>query len=184
MASIHKIEDIRILTDNIGDSGIEHEITFKPEIFAEILSNDELKVSEPLIIRYELTREGESIHASITLKSQIETQCATCLEQLLIPLDITLITDYLPALDDMTGDLEALRQSSEIGYYRKEIDLGAFIISEMILSLPLRYKCQDNCKGLCPVCGVNLNKESCSCGKTADPRLEKLMTIKKKLRRE
>jgi uncharacterized protein len=90
----------------------------------------------------------------------------------------------MPALDDMQGDLEALRQSDEIGYYRKEINLGAFILSEMVLSLPLRYECKDGCKGLCPDCGKNLNEGDCGCTKETDPRLEKLMTIKTKLRRE
>ncbi len=99
-------------------------------------------------------------------------------------IDLTLATDYFPALDDMHGDLEALRQSQEVGYYRKDICLGSFILSEMVLSMPIRYECRNGCKGLCPECGANLNEGLCACKKNMDPRLEKLATIKSKLRRE
>ena len=184
MVSINKIEDIKIPVDSIGDLGFENSLSFKPEILVEILSNDDIRPLKPLNINYFLTRQGEMIHAEINIKSEVEAQCSICLESMKYPIDLNLTTDYLPALDDMHGDLEALRQSQEIGYYRKDICLGAFILSEMVLSMPIRYECRSGCKGLCPECGINLNEGLCSCGKKTDPRLEKLVTLKTKLRRE
>jgi uncharacterized protein len=184
MASIQKIEDIKISVDSIGDLGSENTLSFKPEILGEILLNDDIRPLKPLDIHYILSREGEMIHAEINIKSEVETLCSICLGSMKYPIDLTLATDYLPALDDMQGDLEALRQSQEIGYYRKDICLGAFILSEMVLSMPIRYECREGCKGLCPECGVNLNEGLCSCEKKPDPRLEKLAILKKKLRRE
>jgi uncharacterized protein len=184
MASIHKIEDIKIPADTIGDLGVENSLSFKPEILAEILMNDDITPVKPLNIHYVLTREGDIIHAEVNIKSEVETPCSICLASMKYPIDLTLATDYLPALDDMHGDLEALRQSQEIGYYRKDICLGAFILSEMVLSMPIRYECRSGCKGLCPECGINLNEGLCSCEKKTDPRLEKLVTLKTKLRRE
>lgn len=184
MASINKIEDIKIPVDAIGDLGFENSLSFKPEILGEILLNDDIKPLNPLNIHYVLTRQGEMIHAEVNIKSEVETQCSICLGSLKYPIDLNLTTDYLPALDDMQGDLEALRQSQEIGYYRKDICLGAFILSEIVLSMPIRYECKNSCKGLCPECGINLNEGLCSCEKKTDPRLEKLMTLKTKLRRE
>jgi uncharacterized protein len=184
MASINKIEDIKIPVDAIGDFGFENSLSFKPEILGEILLNDDIKPLNPLNIHYVLTRQGEMIHAEVNIKSEVETQCSICLGSLKYPIDLNLTTDYLPALDDMQGDLEALRQSQEIGYYRKDICLGAFILSEIVLSMPIRYECKNSCKGLCPECGINLNEGLCSCEKKTDPRLEKLMTLKTKLRRD
>lgn len=184
MASINKIEDIKIPVDAVGDFGFENSLSFKPEILGEILLNDDIKPLNPLNIHYVLTRQGEMIHAEVNIKSEVETQCSICLGSLKYPIDLNLTTDYLPALDDMQGDLEALRQSQEIGYYRKDICLGAFILSEIVLSMPIRYECKNSCKGLCPECGINLNEGLCSCEKKTDPRLEKLMTLKTKLRRE
>jgi uncharacterized protein len=184
MASINKIEDIKIPVDSIGDIGFENSLSFKPEILGEILLNDDIKPLKPLNIHYVLTKEGEIIHAEVNIKSEVETQCSICLESMKYLIDLNLATDYLPALDDMQGDLEALRQSQEIGYYRRDICLGAFILSEMVLSMPIRYKCSEGCKGLCPECGINLNEGPCSCEKKTDSRLEKLVTLKSKLRRD
>jgi len=56
-----------------------------------------------------------------------------------------------------------------------ELDLDALIREDLLLSLPTRYLCKADCKGLCPVCGQNLNRGSCSCrNETVDPRLEVL----------
>lgn len=46
-----------------------------------------------------------------------------------------------------------------------EIDIGDDVRQEMIVDVPVRVLCQDDCKGLCPGCGVDLNTEKCQCGK-------------------
>ncbi len=56
-----------------------------------------------------------------------------------------------------------------------KLDLDDVCMSNIILSMPTRFLCRDDCKGLCPGCGANLNNSVCSCGgNKVDPRLEKL----------
>ncbi|MDM7934363.1 MAG: DUF177 domain-containing protein, partial [Methanothrix sp.] len=69
------------------------------------------------------------------------------------------------------------------GYYRKVVRLGDFIISELVLALPLRFICTEGCRGLCSGCGVNLNRETCRCEASGDPRMKKLADLKDKIRR-
>lgn len=55
------------------------------------------------------------------------------------------------------------------------LDVEQICGEQLILNLPLRFLCRKDCKGLCPVCGADLNTGACSCGgKKTDPRLEKL----------
>jgi uncharacterized protein len=57
----------------------------------------------------------------------------------------------------------------------KEIDLSDLINEVFLINRPIQITCKEDCRGLCPNCGTNLNKSSCSCGeKSIDPRLEKL----------
>ena len=57
----------------------------------------------------------------------------------------------------------------------QKLDLDDVCGSNIILSMPTRFLCRDDCKGLCPGCGANLNNSVCSCGeKKVDPRMEKL----------
>lgn len=184
MQTLRHIEDIRIAADTIGEAGIEKDIEIPVETFSATLANPEVELMAPLAIHYIVTRDNDIIHAAVDVKGRLATQCADCLSPVEYPLDLHFETDYLPAAPDMPEDLEAERQSPTIGYYRKSVELGAYIISETMLALPLRYLCSNDCKGLCAQCGANLNEGSCACGKPGDPRMEILADLKNKLRRK
>jgi uncharacterized protein len=184
MQTLRHIDDIRIAADTIGEAGIEKDIEIPAESFAAALANPEVELMGPLAIHYIVTRDNDTIHAVVDVRGRLNTQCADCLTPVEYPLDLHFETDYLPAAPDMPEDLEAERQSPTIGYYRKVVALGAFILSETVLALPLRYLCRNDCQGLCAQCGANLNEGACACEKPADPRMEKLAELKNKLRRK
>lgn len=58
------------------------------------------------------------------------------------------------------------------------VDLDEIVTSDILLSLPGKFLCSDDCKGLCFVCGANLNKGDCGCQKeSVDPRLAALKQL-------
>lgn len=57
----------------------------------------------------------------------------------------------------------------------ERLDLDELLSEDILLNMPSKFLCSESCRGLCPHCGANLNKEQCSCGQeTIDPRLEVL----------
>lgn len=180
-----RIEDIKIIPDTIGEAGIEKDVSVSPDEIVIILNNEDLEIENPFHIHYVVEREKESenIHAGIEVAGELKTFCSRCLNPMEYQVRLDLDTVYLPALPEMSNHLEEERINSETGYYRKNIMLGEYIVSELVLSMPLRYICSPDCKGLCPHCGVNLNKENCTCEKPIDPRLQKLEMLKEKIRR-
>ena len=59
-----------------------------------------------------------------------------------------------------------------------KLDVDEFVYSEVILDLPSKHLCTDECKGICFKCGKNLNEGECGCStKEVDPRLAKLMEL-------
>ncbi len=59
-----------------------------------------------------------------------------------------------------------------------ELDLSELVSSDIILELPGKNLCKEDCNGLCPKCGINLNKETCNCTtKEVDPRLAPLLEL-------
>ena len=59
-----------------------------------------------------------------------------------------------------------------------EVDLGEILITNFVLDMETKFLCREDCKGLCPKCGKNLNLGPCGCGKELDPRfavLEQLL---------
>ncbi len=58
------------------------------------------------------------------------------------------------------------------------IDMDELVMTDVTLELPFRLLCREDCKGLCPVCGADLNETTCNCNtKQIDPRLEKLKML-------
>ena len=58
-----------------------------------------------------------------------------------------------------------------------EVDLAELARDAFILDMDTKTLCSEDCKGLCPGCGVNLNREPCRCKKQVDPRLAKLASL-------
>ncbi|NIO17306.1 MAG: hypothetical protein GTN70_10010 [Deltaproteobacteria bacterium] len=81
------------------------------------------------------------------------------------------------------GDHQLQREDLEITFFDGEgFYLEDVIYEHLVLSLPQQILCTDECKGLCQVCGMNLNRSSCSCkGFDVDPRLEKLKSLRSKM---
>ena len=66
-----------------------------------------------------------------------------------------------------------------IPFTGEELDLCEAVQEQVIMALPVRPLCREDCRGLCPVCGADLNEESCTCAeKTVDPRWKALSELK------
>jgi DUF177 domain-containing protein len=109
--------------------------------------------------------EGVEIRIRGRLKGDLEAICARCL----IPVEIPLARDF----DLRYRRLETIARSEEIEVPRDELEVGFYpgegvvladvIAEQVILAVPMKILCRPDCQGLCPVCGVNWNFETCHC---------------------
>jgi uncharacterized protein len=182
MEKIRNMGEIRLIPEFIGEAGLEKDLVVDPGTVESILSHEDLKVPGPFTIHYEVIRVQENLKVYVDIKGEIQTSCARCLTPMTHQVDLHLQSDYMPAPPEMPEELEAERQSEETGFYRKEIRLGEYIVSELVLSLPMIYICSSDCKGLCAGCGANLNVAPCRCTEKEDSRFQVLSEIKNKLR--
>ena len=58
-----------------------------------------------------------------------------------------------------------------------QMDLDKLVSDDVFLSLPSKFLCAEDCKGICPTCGMNLNAGPCDCKKSVDPRLADLLQL-------
>lgn len=102
----------------------------------------------------------ENIALSGAAQIDISPCCARCLESFERHLTIPVHVDLAPDHGHGTGPEEDLN----FAFYRgDEFDLAEILRETLMLEVPLRHLCQESCKGLCPRCGQNLNREGCSC---------------------
>ncbi len=116
--------------------------------------------------------------------TQVEILCARCLEPVLRDLASKFDLLYRPlGVDAGKAERSVHEADTEIGYYQGEgILLQDVLREQVLLAVPLKAVCRENCKGLCPHCGRNLNVESCHCDPSLpDPRWDALKSIKDKL---
>jgi uncharacterized protein len=91
---------------------------------------------------------------------------------------------YRPlGIDSGHAELSVTDAEAEIGYYEGEgLLLEDALREQVLLALPLKTICREDCKGLCPHCGKNLNEVQCSCvDAVEDPRWSALKEIRDKL---
>ena len=141
--------------------------------------------------RAELVEEHHGKHQIIKdirlrgqLSTGIELQCARCLEpvQRDIKRDFELLYRPLGA-DAGRDELSVTDAEAEIGYYQGDgILLEDVLREQVLLALPLKVTCREDCKGLCLHCGKNLNEEQCPCAvPMEDPRWAALKEVRSKL---
>jgi uncharacterized protein len=118
------------------------------------------------------------------LAAKFELACARCLEPVEHEVGRKFDLLYRPlGTDSGREELSVTAAEAEIGYYQGEgMLLEDALREQVLLALPLKAICRENCKGLCPHCGKNLNAEQCSCAEPMeDPRWSALKEIRGKL---
>lgn len=116
----------------------------------------------------------------ITLQGEGQVQlimpCGRCLEDVSVPVDFTIDCKADMNVLDVDKAEEDIDELSYIDGYHLDVD--QLIHTEILINLPFRVLCSDDCKGLCFKCGANLNKGECGCDREQlDPRMSVIQDI-------
>lgn len=122
--------------------------------------------------------KNEEFTVSFKTDVKLRVLCSRCAEEM----DYSVCKEYSTQICEKKPE----RDTEEYEVFRKgKINLSELIREDVILSLPSQFLCKKSCKGLCTVCGANLNNESCGCNtKEIDSRLSPLAELLKKMTEE
>jgi uncharacterized protein len=154
---------------------------YAPADFA--LENESFRLAGPVELTGDVRKDAQKVRLKGRLIAALECDCSRCLEQFAVPVDASFDVLLLPSKEN-TGAAEQEVAEDDLGvsYYKDDVvDLGELMREQFYLALPMKPLCREDCRGLCPVCGINRNRETCSC-QTAwvDPRMEALKSFKTK----
>lgn len=136
--------------------------TLELECFAaEIgLETEDVYFTSPVAARLELFKQDDKIFLRAKLSVATESECARCLAPVHRVLEGALENQYRPLPKEARNILDDIG----IEYYSGDyIDLSDGIRESLFLELPIKITCSEDCKGLCPYCGQNLNEAECNC---------------------
>ena len=172
---------MRIRADNIPGEGQRIEGTIDPSTVE--LGMPGISLIEPLAFVGRATRNAESIIVEGKLTGAMEFQCGRCLNSVNEPFDLVMRILFAPEEESAAGGEGAIDAGESFSYYGGgEIDLSREFKDLILVNLPISPVCSEDCKGMCPRCGEDLNKGPCKCGGDKAPSpFDKLKQLKPKL---
>ena len=180
-----KIKNLILHVEQLKEKEFYHEFEKNPQVFpiiAEMVKNRECEFLKPLNIRLRAFRIRELFEVQGTFRTSVRLPCSRCLKDFDTPLasDFELTyTKEVPGLMDVFEDEDIELRVEEIGmiYFKgEEIDLQQGIQEQVVMTFPLQPLCDENCRGLCPNCGADLNREKCGCKR--EPRSQAFAVLK------
>lgn len=131
---------------------------------------EEVSFAAPVHVKLQVNNTGKSLLVEGRVLAEMKAQCGRCLEDFIYPIDQAFEDEWVFTPDATEEQLE-----TALLFDRDEIELNERILEQIVLALPMRFICSPECKGLCPVCGVNHNVKSCDCvQENIDPRFAAL----------
>jgi uncharacterized protein len=158
------------------------ERVYEPKEFAA--EPDGYRVMAPVTLAFDIFKDKDRFRLAGSVTTTLELPCSRCLEPFTWPVEASFDLQYRPRTDaDTHGKREREVDEGEFAdafYEDDTIDLGELMTEQFLLSLPMKPLCQEACKGLCPQCGTNLNRATCTCvNDWVDPRLAALEALKR-----
>jgi uncharacterized protein len=133
----------------------------------------------PASVRVRYYRAGSELFFQGHIHGEFVGHCGRCLDNYTAPLDkdFSIVLVPKPAAP---ADGELADEDLDLSFYEGDaIDLSPLVREQIILVLPTRPLCEEECRGLCPQCGSNLNVQTCACTTSrGDPRLAVLKNLK------
>jgi uncharacterized protein len=136
-------------------------------VLSGMQSAGECTFNGPVLIDITAAREYDHIKVSGHVGTQVALSCSRCLENFAAPIDSRFTIYYRKGTSLEPTDEEEVELGEQdlisATYTGGEIDLTHEIEEQVAMGIPLKPLCSEGCKGLCPVCGIDLNLSDCSC---------------------
>lgn len=167
------IVDIRQLERHSGRLSADEDVVLE-DVFEQKTS-----IKCHVELSYQRSGGGYFFHCEVT--GVFQTVCHRCLAEVLQDVtgefDVVVKrgTDRTPQEDSPAAEDYIILSLNE-----QEVSLDDYIYESLIVNIPMRIVCKEDCRGLCPSCGINRNQKTCACEDAPDSRWDALRKLKNK----
>jgi uncharacterized protein len=146
------------------------------------LEDDSAKAIGDVLIKGMLRSGIAQVDIKGEVKADIEIECFRCLEPSDALIEAPFSISYI-AEEFYTKEKESELHGDDLEiaiFDGEKIDISIIAREQVMLNIPMKAYCKEDCKGICPKCKANLNKSACNCeNKDTDPRWSALKNFKK-----
>ena len=152
---------------NLEGSKKDFDFIFEPEYSL----SDDISLDAPgIAVSGKIENNTGIVSLSARAKFSATVVCGRCAEEFKKDFDFTFEHLLAKSLSNEDNDDFLVVEDSTL-------DLAELVCVDIIFSLPIRFLCDEDCKGLCMKCGKNLNEGPCGCKKDIDPRMAALLQL-------
>jgi len=142
-------------------------------------------LDEPVDIEFTLNHNDRDLQIGGVLRTAIRYTCSRCLREFSRKLSTSFDLLYLPQPKGTSEneEIELKYDEMDIGFYDGILlDVDLMTLEQIELSMPMKFVCHEDCRGLCTICGAYLIDEACLCKQdTGDSRMAVLLDFRKKM---
>ncbi|HWH71905.1 MAG TPA: DUF177 domain-containing protein [Candidatus Sulfotelmatobacter sp.] len=175
---------------NVADIKLEagNHKTFPVQVAVEAveMAGQDVVFDRPFTGEAVIWNAGDRLLVQASVAGEATIQCSRCLAPVTLPLEVSFEEEFIegtPGEQEDELDSEAEDERNVTYFSGDEIDLSEPLRENILLELPMKPLCSDDCAGLCQTCGTNLNEGPCQCGEqthAVDPRLAALKDLLRK----
>ena len=169
---------MRIELSKLEQTGNTFAHVYEPEEI--VLDEEHVRLIGPPEVTGRVSRSGHEVRLRGKIVATAEVDCDRCLKSVSVPVETEFDVAYVPSEDyarDEAAELQAEDLSLSV-FDGETVDLDELVREQVLLTLPARALCGEDCKGLCPTCGTDRNVNPCDCqSKDTDPRWAALKEV-------
>ena len=170
---------MRIELENLEGGKRDFAHVYQPEELNPV--DERVQLTEPAAVTGKVRLSGNEVFVNGHVETRAQVECDRCLK----PVELPVSADF--ALEYITGDEYASSAVVELTtaelsvsvFDGQAIDVDEVVKEQILLAVPTRMLCREDCKGICPECGTDRNTGDCSCTtEDIDPRWAALKNLK------
>lgn len=155
--------------------------------FAHVYQPDELNPIDervnliaPAAVTGRVRLSGNEVFVNGHVEARARVECDRCLQPVELPVNADFALEYISG-DEYESSQAAELTEAELSvsvFDGEAIDVDEIVKEQVLLAVPTRMLCREDCKGICPECGIDRNTGECSCvSKDIDPRWAALKNL-------
>src|SRR5687768_15544632 len=143
--------------------------------------DERVSLAQPAEVKGTVKRTGGGVYVNGHVETRAQLECDRCLKPLQLPVSADFALEYITGADYVSSSVAALSEEelSVSVFDGESIDVDEIVKEQILLAVPARTLCREDCRGMCPECGVDLNTGQCKCAaEEVDPRWTALKSLK------
>jgi uncharacterized protein len=162
---------MRIELENLEGGKGEFAHVYQPDDLNPV--DERISLSGPATVSGKVRLAGNEVFVNGHVETRTTVECDRCLQPVEMPVDTDFALEYITGSEyESSGVAELTEAEMSVAVFDGEaIDVDEIVKEQIVLAVPTRMLCREDCKGICPECGTDRNTGDCSCATNdTDPR--------------